>query len=160
MTYYDKIGKEGEQWYLNYARKHYETVSNKTQDSDFWFKDIDYLCYDKNMNETKIEVKTDTSIQYTGNIFAETVKNKWKDEKGWLFYCQADFIVYHPYKTNIGYQFALDDLKEYIARNQSHLQERECKDRAKDGTTKKISKGYLVPLEDFRKHYKVETIQL
>lgn len=30
MTYEDKIGREGEQWYFNYARKHYETVLNKT----------------------------------------------------------------------------------------------------------------------------------
>ena len=47
--------------------------------------------------------------------------------------------------------FRLEDLKDYIRKDFSHLESRKAADYNWRGQVKKISQGLIVPIEDFRK---------
>jgi hypothetical protein len=51
--------------------------------------------------------------------------------------------------------FRLEDLKEYIRKDFSNIESRKAADYNCRGQVKKISQGFIVPVEDFRKNYPV-----
>ena len=59
-------------------------------------KDIDMLITNKRGETAYIEIKSDVRSNYTGNIFIECYNNNniSRNGKGWLYYCEADFLCF------------------------------------------------------------------
>ena len=87
-----------------------------TQDSNYWYKDIDILATKDGITKS-YEVKWDSRLATTGNIFIETISNISTDRKGWLYYCEADFLLYGDAAANTFYIIPMLQLKEHLATN-------------------------------------------
>lgn len=65
------IGNTGEQIFYHRARR-FHKVDDKTNDKNYWGKDIDFIVTNPRTGETRtIEVKTDTRLYETGNLYAQ-----------------------------------------------------------------------------------------
>ena len=81
------------------VKKHLESrsiqVKDVSQDKDYQKRDIDFLLK-KGNNFTTLEVKKDKSLYRTGNIFVECGFQRGQNySRGWLQYCEADYICYY-----------------------------------------------------------------
>ena len=81
------------------VKAHLESRGSKivdvSQDRDYQKKDIDFLVY-KGTDMTTLEVKKDKNLYRTGNIFVECGWQRGNYfTKGWLLYCEADYIAYY-----------------------------------------------------------------
>lgn len=153
------IGKVGEAAAKTYLSGQGWEVKDLTACSSFYPKDIDFLI-SRGRERYYIEVKWDTRIHQTGNMFIETTTNLDTNKEGWFEFCQAEFIFYGDARQQLFYVFRLEDLKDYIRKDFSHLESRKAADYNWRGQVKKISQGLIVPIEDFRKQYPVEVITL
>ena len=78
-----------------------EDVSNNPQ---YWYKDIDFIVTSSTSGETKtFEVKWDTKVNTTGNLFLEYESLYSKGGKGWFEFCEADFLAYGDAITKVFY---------------------------------------------------------
>ena len=117
-----------------------EDVSNN---KDYWKKDIDLLIHNDDESVVSIEVKWDSRIADTGNLFIETITNEDTWQEGWFAYCKADFLFYGDSENKVFYVISLDDLRAVVnAKNYKT-------GRAKDWNGKP-SIGLLVPLTDIK----------
>lgn len=73
-------------------------------------QDIDFRA-EKGDTTFTIEVKTDSVIAHTGNMFIEI---KQGDKDGWYHYCRADILFYIDSTNKRIYCFSLNDLRQYI----------------------------------------------
>lgn len=81
-------------------------------------QDIDFRAEKNNITLT-VEVKTDSVISRTGNMFIETRQNEKdgypaKAGLGWYHYCKADIIFYIDSTNKRMYCFYLNSLRKYI----------------------------------------------
>ena len=105
---------------------------------------------DENRRHT-IEVKYDSVIRRSGNIFVEIKRDIDKDLNGWMNIIQAELMFYVCAHSHQCYVFKVADLREYLKNNR-------CPSAmALDEDGEKYSQGLLVPLADFSK-YLVTTI--
>lgn len=145
------------------AKKYLESngwkVIDQTNNSDYWSKDIDFTIV-KNNPHTRfnVEVKWDNRISDTGNMFIEYITDLENSKEGWFEFCQADYIFYGDSRNNLFYVFQMDDLRKYLSA--SIVDKRIALDTNTKGIVKKVSQGFLVPIDDFSTHYHVQVIQL
>ena len=159
MIRYMNEGKEGEIKAKQCLESKGWKVKDLTTCQDFFKKDIDFLI-SKNDIQVYIECKWDSRISSTGNLFIETSTDIEEDKEGWFQYCQADFIFYGDANNNLFYVFVLDDLKRYIQEQDKPLPERRATEYDRFQRKWKVSKGLLVSIEDFRRHYPVQVFRL
>lgn len=152
-------GKKGEMAAQQYLLSRGWEVKDLTNCDSFYTKDIDFLI-SKGRERHYIEVKWDSRIHQTGNMFIETTTDLEANKDGWFEFCQAEFIFYGDARNQLFYVFRLEDLKEYIRQDISHLESRKAADYNAQGQVKKVSQGLIVPIEDFRKQYPVELIKI
>lgn len=143
----------------NYLLKNGWKVKNLTACKDFFSKDIDFLI-ERDQERFYIEIKWDTRIKHTGNMFIEVSTDIENNKDGWYNYCEADFIFYGDALNKLFYVFRLQDLKEFIKGDYKRLQQRKAADYTIYGRVKKVSQGLLVPIEELRKSYPVQVIKL
>lgn len=111
-------GKEGEQLFARMMRERDYTVQDVSNNSDFWPKDIDFIITSPTTGEKKtFEVKWDSNIHYTHNLFLE-IENprskQWSGE-GWWKHCEADYLVYGDAVSHLFYIFPMKELREVVA---------------------------------------------
>ena len=107
------IGNTGEQIFYHRARR-FHKVDDKTNDKDYWGKDIDFIVTNPRTGETRtIEVKTDTRLYETGNLYIELENVHSKGGKGWYYFSEADIIAYCDYSAPDReiYLFSFEDLR-------------------------------------------------
>lgn len=147
----------GELRAYNYFQDNGWTVQDVTSNPEYWDKDID-LIVSSGAQSLTIEVKWDSRISTTGNMFIETVTDLDKSKDGWFSYCQADYIYYGDSINQLFYVFKTDDLRKFVS---SHImEERKAADYNYKGILKKVSQGMLVPIKEFSQSYDVQIVIL
>ena len=147
----------GELRAYNYLQDNGWTVQDVTRDEAYFDKDIDLVAY-KGSERLTVEVKWDSRIATTGNMFIETVTDIDKSKSGWFLFCQADFIYYGDSVNQLFYVFKTDDLRQFVS---THLmEERKAPDYNYKGVLKKVSQGMLVPIKQFSQYYDVQIVIL
>ena len=149
----------GEQKAYDYLTGSGWKVVDLTKCSDFFDKDIDFLI-SKGSERHYIEIKWDSRIASTGNMFLETTTDLDANKQGWFESCSAEFIFYGSARENLFYVFRLEDLRDYVKQDFNHLESRRAPDYNWRGQVKKVSQGILVPIIEFRKQYPVQVIRL
>lgn len=108
-------GKQGEQLFRQKMLNGNYTVEDVSSNSDYWDKDIDFIVTSSTTGLTKtFEVKWDSRINKTGNLYLELVNMHSKGTKGWFNFCQADYLAYGDSVTQIFYVISLEELIERV----------------------------------------------
>lgn len=108
---------------LNYGRIGEKQVMRFLEKNNIRYTDVaEGRKFDLYIEDFPIEVKRDSNIGMTGNIFAEVMTNMERDTKGWFNTSKAKYIFYISEKTNKCFIFKLDDLREYQEEKQINLQ--------------------------------------
>lgn len=142
---------------IEYLQSQQWKVENLTSCEQFFSKDIDLFAVKEDRQHT-IEVKWDSRIADTGNMFVETITDLDKGKAGWFEFIEAEYIFYGDSRNNLFYVFKTDDLRQYVSDN--IMEERKAKDTNQFGKLKKVSQGMLVPIEDFAMTFPVQIIKL
>lgn len=147
----------GELRAYNYFQSNGWSVQDVTANPEYWDRDIDFVVSSGSQSLT-IEVKWDSRIASTGNMFIETVTDLDKCKGGWFTFCQADYIYYGDSVNQLFYVFKTDDLRQFVS---SHMmEERKAADYNYRGVLKKVSQGMLVPIKEFSQSYDVQIVIL
>ena len=78
-------------------------VNNVTRNPHYWYKDIDFIITSRASGLTKsFEVKWDTRVAATGNLYIETT-SRFGDGRGWWEFCEADYLAYGDAVNEIFY---------------------------------------------------------
>ena len=147
----------GELRAYNYLQDSGWTVTDVTKEEAYWDKDIDFVAQNGTERLT-IEVKWDSRIWQTGNMFIETITDLDKSKSGWFMFCQADYIYYGDSVNELFYVFKTDDLREFVS--QHTMEERKAADYTTRGMVKKVSQGMLVPIKEFSQKFDVQVVFL
>lgn len=108
-------GKQGEQLFRQKMLNGNYTVEDVSNNPDYWDKDIDFIVTSSTTGLTKtFEVKWDSRINKTGNLYLELVNIHSKGTKGWFNFCQADYLAYGDAVTQIFYVISLEELRERV----------------------------------------------
>ena len=111
------------------------TLEYVGDDPDYWNKDIDFIVND----ETTVEVKYDSWIDVTNNLFIETANPRSEGGLGWFRFTQADWLAYGNSKKNEFYMIKMQDLRNYIETHELELK-----------TTSDGAQGFLVSLNNIK----------
>ena len=148
---------QGEQKAYDYLTSKYWIVLDLTENEEYFDKDIDFLAI-RNGRKHTIEVKWDSKIATTGNMFIETITDIDNNRRGWYQFITADFMFYGDSVNDLFYVFRIQDLKEFVQRHQ--FESRKAVDVNDYGKIKKVSQGLLVPIDAFMQEYRVQVINL
>lgn len=95
-------------------RKGY-TVKDVSTNSQYWDKDIDFIVISSTSGlERTFEIKWDSRINNTNNLYLEMTNIHSKGGKGWFNLCQADYLAYGDSFNNCFYVVSLLDLRERV----------------------------------------------
>lgn len=131
-------GKLGEQLFKEVMEARGYEVQDVSNNSAYWHRDIDFVITSPTTGEVKtFEVKWDTRINRTGNLFLERANAHSDDGRGWYEFCEADYLAYGDAVSGQFYMIPLLDLR--IRVKQLAYREAKC------GTE---SIGQLVSLRD------------
>jgi hypothetical protein len=131
-------------------RNHNYSVKDVSDNPDYWYKDIDLIATNNETgNVSKIEVKWDSRIAATGNLFIEFANPRSKGGKGWFEFCEADLLAYGDSRKKVFYMIKVPELKEFVARNKNVL----GLARTRDG-----SQGFILP-KKYIEHLIIDTIK-
>lgn len=109
-----KRGKQGEALVAKAFRDMGYEVTDVSNNSDYWKKDIDLLI-DDNGTERSIEVKSDWNMSKTGNVVLENYKVYEKDKEGWFQYTEASHLAFVDMKNRIAYICRTSELRIRVA---------------------------------------------
>ena len=132
------LGRDGERLFAQLLREQGVNVTDVSGNCLYWDKDIDFII-DNGKDERTVEVKNDSRIYKTGNMYIETSNPRSKGGKGWFLFCQADYLAYGDAINQRFYFIRLKDLREYVAENSLLLRE---------ASTYDGSRGFLIALKD------------
>lgn len=108
-------GKYGEQLFQQKMQQQGHTVQNVSDNPDYWTKDIDFIVTSSTSGLTKsFEIKWDSKIKNTGNLYLELTNVHSKGGKGWFNFCEADYIAYGDAKKRLFYVISLSQLRERV----------------------------------------------
>lgn len=147
----------GELRAYNYLQANGWTVEDVTQNEAYFDKDIDLVAH-RGTESLTVEVKWDSRIAQTGNMFIETVTDLDKSRAGWFLFCQADYIYYGDSVNQLFYVFRTEDLRQFVSTH--FMEERKAADYNYKGLLKKVSQGMLVPIKEFSQYYDVQIVIL
>lgn len=139
----NEIGNKGENAIFNFLSTYPSTTAIIDVTKDAWFQqfDIDFLWQDIEYNIFKIEVKTDTLADKTGNMVYEI----WSDKRFYTLGCfektEADYIFYYLINTNILYIFNTQKLRKWVLEHQHNLKLMDMGD---------FALGYIIKLNDLK----------
>ena len=173
----------GEKFLKQYLRSIGYTVIDVHKNEQYFDKDIDMFATrqpDSIEEPVAIEVKWDSKINHTGNLFLEFRHRKFdKDgavihqDTGWFNICQADLLFYGDSKNKKYYVFKFPELKRYIYSHKMNYPTTEVpdygtKDVVKDERGRIIQtlyirgsgNGWLVPLKELVENVGCQVLQL
>ena len=106
-------GKRGERLFKQIMESRNYTVQDVSDNPDYWYKDIDFIVTSPTSNLTKtFEVKYDSKIHNTHNLYLELTNIHSKGGKGWFEFCEADYLVYGDAVNDEFYIIPLLELRE------------------------------------------------
>lgn len=152
------VGTAGEEAALRYlAQKHGKgAVRDVRNDSTYQIRDIDYILPDG----TTVEVKTDTWVARTGNLFFETARNHGR--AGCFYRSKADLWVYIDAHAGGAYVFPLSEAQAWLAHNFNLCQLTSTRSRGwENGKRGYVTfMGFKVPASEFVRAPWVELVDL
>ena len=108
-------GKQGEKLFKQRMIEQGYIVYDASLDPQYWDKDIDFVIHSPATGLTKgFEVKWDTKINKTKNLYLELTNVNSKGGKGWFEFCEADYIAYGDAIAQVFYVIPLLELKWLI----------------------------------------------
>ena len=111
------IGKYGEALFRDKISRLDYTVVDVSNNPTYWDKDIDFIITSHRSGLTKsFEVKYDSRINSTGNLYLELTNVHSKGGRGWYEFCKADFLAYGDAQAQVFYIFPLDALRERVSK--------------------------------------------
>lgn len=139
----NKIGNKGENAIFNFLSTYPSTTAIIDVTKDEWFQqfDIDFLWQDTEYNIFKIEVKTDTLADKTGNMVYEIWSDKRTHSKGCFEKTEADYIFYYLINSRTLYVFNTKELREWVLKHMNNLKQTDMGDNAF---------GYIIKLNDLK----------
>ena len=91
------------------------TIQDVSGDPHYWDKDIDFLATSPRTGATRsFEVKWDSRLASTGNLYLELTNIHSKGGAGWFRFCQADFVAYGDASTKTFYIFDMEELRARV----------------------------------------------
>ena len=144
----NSAGKRGEKLFKEFLEKSGKQCKDVSDDPKYQKDDIDFIVEGKSGNELSFEVKNDSKIAYTGNIFYESISNVDYGTVGCFEKTKADFIVICSEPENKFYLIRSNILKDYVRDNRSSL-------RYISRVEGSNSAGYLVPKAKVAEYLKV-----
>ena len=140
MDNFDKllaVGKKTEDLVSDYLTTRGNTVINHTEDLDWQAIDTDFEV-SKNGKTTTLEVKTDSRINQTHNLFFEVGFDRATGYyNGWFRKCEAEYILFYDSSAAKGY---IIDFDKYIIEKNSYYR------RWYNNTDRCWGDAYLLPL--------------
>lgn len=139
---FNESRKPGEYEYRHTLREHGYLVEDVSNNPNYWYKDID--CISTNPETGNIathEIKWDSLISHTGNLYIETRNPRSRNGQGWFNFCEADLLAYGDANNKIFYVIRIPELRAYVNANKEQLKQV----RTFDG-----SEGYALPLKDIK----------
>lgn len=111
----NSLGKQGENLFKEIMQKKGYLVYDMTTNPDYWSKDIDFIVTSPTTGDTKsFEVKFDTKISKTNNLYLELGNVHSKGGLGWYRFCEADYLAYGDARKNIFYVIPMAELREKV----------------------------------------------
>jgi penicillin-binding protein-related factor A (putative recombinase) len=144
----NSAGKRGEKLFKEFLEKSGKPCKDVSDDPKYQRDDIDFIVEGKSGNEISFEVKNDSKIAYTGNIFYESISNVDYGTVGCFEKTKADFIVICSESENKFYLIKSDVLRNYVQQNKKSL-------RYISRVEGSNSAGYLIPKSKVSEHLKV-----
>lgn len=88
-------------------------VEDVSKDPLYWNSDIDFIITSPTTGAIKtFEVKWDTKINKTGNLYLELENVNSKGFKGWFEFCKADYVAYGDARTHTFYIIPTKELRK------------------------------------------------
>lgn len=108
-------GKQGEQLFKSAMQALSYEVEDVSDNPNYWYKDIDFFCTSPTTGAVKsFEVKWDSRINSTGNLYLELTSVNSRGGKGWFNFCEADFLAYGDAQAQRFYIIPMAELRERI----------------------------------------------
>ena len=105
-------GKQGERIFKEMMEARGYEVESVTNNPDFFYKDIDFFVTSPFTGAVKsFEVKWDTRINFTNNLYLEMLNIYSKGGKGWFKFCEADYLAYGDSHTETFYIIPMEQLR-------------------------------------------------
>ena len=108
-------GKQGEMLFSQQMTERGYKVQDVSNNPDYWHKDIDFIITSPTTNKVKtFEVKWDSRINKTGNLYLELTNVHSKGGLGWFKFCQADYVAYGDAQAKVFYVIPLEELRAHL----------------------------------------------
>lgn len=110
-------GRQGEQMFQQIMKDRGYAVEDVSGNQEYWDKDIDFIITSSTSGQVKtFEVKWDSRINKTGNLYLEIANIHSKGSRGWFEFCQADYLAYGDAANGTFYIISLLELREKVKR--------------------------------------------
>lgn len=107
------LGKQGERLFKEIMEGRNYIVEDVSGNPEYWQKDIDFILTSPTSGLRKtFEVKYDSKIHSTNNLYLELTNIYSRGGKGWFEFCEADYLVYGDAVSNTFYVIPLLELRE------------------------------------------------
>ena len=146
-----KVGNIGEAAIASYLTSRNWQVTDTTKNESFFALDIDFIA-NKGAESRTIEVKTDTAIARTGNLFLEISQDEGSSRKGWALTSEAQYLFYYDLQNKICYCFFMEDMRK-ATQNSAYR-----KARCFDNHFTRV--GVLLPLKEALTKYEHQIIYI
>ena len=108
-------GKQGEMLFAQTMKEQGYSVQDVSSNPEYWHKDIDFIITSPTTGAVRtFEVKWDSRINKTGNLYLELTNVHSKGGLGWFKFCQADFVAYGDSQAEVFYVVPLAELRERL----------------------------------------------
>lgn len=144
----NSAGKRGESLFRDFLEKTGKKCRDVSDDPNYQREDIDFIVEGKSGSGLSFEVKNDSKIAYTGNIFYESISNVDYGTIGCFEKTKADFIVICSEPENRFYIIRSETLRNFVRNNRESL-------RYIPRVEGSNSAGYLVPKSRVSEHIKI-----
>lgn len=143
----NQLGILGETLFEKYYRsKEGYIVENTTANPEYFSKDIDFFVTDASGNRRSFEVKYDSRVADTGNLYLEiqNIHSSHAQYRGWWLFCEADYLFYGDAQNTKFYVFNVKELREKLKTMEPRTT------YCRDYCGQPESEGQLVKLSDIK----------
>ena len=133
----NKIGENGEKIFKEFMESHNLKYTDVSKVDEYQDIDVDFIVHLEN-GKILVEVKNDTRIHSTDNIFYETISNVDFGTPGCFEKTKSNVIVICSEQDKTLYIVKTADLRNYVHQNKNSL-------RFVERVSGSNSAGYLVP---------------
>lgn len=109
-------GKQGEQLFKEIMESRGYAVEDVSNNPSYWYMDIDFIITSPTSGEVRtFEVKWDTRINRTGNLYLEKTNVHSRGGYGWFEFTKADYLAYGDAVSGQFYIIPMDQLRKAAA---------------------------------------------